>query len=251
MKPTECGDRPLFDAYAKNYDQALAKGLSVSGEDKEFFASERAKWLARCLARLQFRPKTALDFGCGTGSATPFLMALPGVESLTGLDVSSEGLRVAEQLYGSDRVRFQPTSQFTGRGQTDLAFCNGVFHHIPPRERDQAVRLLFSALRPEGLFAFWENNPWNPGTRYVMSRIPFDRDAITLTAPEAKRLLRDNGFQVLRTDFLFLFPHSLRVFRFVEPMVSRLPCGAQYQILARRAGAGKSAGKQSPNEFPK
>jgi SAM-dependent methyltransferase len=234
MKSTECADRPLFDAYAESYDDALAKGLAVSGEDKQFFACERAKWLERCLARLQFQPRTLLDFGCGTGSATPFLLALPGVESLTGLDVSAEGLRVAERLYGSDQVRFQLTTQFADRGQTDLAFCNGVFHHIPPHERDQALRLVFSALRPDGLFAFWENNPWNPGTRYVMSRIPFDRDAITLSAPQAKHLLRSNGFQILRTDFRFLFPHSLRFLRFVEPLVSRLPCGAQYQILARR-----------------
>lgn len=237
MKPPECGDRPLFDAYAQTYDQALAEGLAVSGEDKQFFAAERVKWLARCLAQLQFRPKNVLDFGCGTGSAAPFLLAVPGVESVTGLDVSAEGLRVAERLCGSDRVRFQLTSQFEARGQMDLAYCNGVFHHIAPSERDQAVQLVRNALRPDGLFAFWENNPWNPGTRYVMSRIPFDREAITLSPFEAKRLLRQNGFQVVRTDFLFLFPHALRFFRFVEPMVSRLPCGAQYQILARRAKA--------------
>jgi hypothetical protein len=52
------------------------------------------------------------------------------------------------------------------------------------------------SLRPGGLFAPWENNPWNPNTRYVMSRIPFDRDATTLSPPKAVGLLRQNGFQV-------------------------------------------------------
>ena len=87
------------------------------------------------------------------------------------------------------------------------------------------------ALKPGGLFAFWENNPWNPGTRYVMSRIPFDRDAITLTPPEAWRLLQGCGFEILRTDFLFVFPRFLGWLRRLEPRMSSLPCGAQYMVL--------------------
>lgn len=50
------------------------------------------------------------------------------------------------------------------------------------------VDLVRRSLRPGGVFAFWEINPWNPGTRHVMSRIPFDRDAIMLTPPEARWL---------------------------------------------------------------
>ena len=80
----------------------------------------------------------------------------------------------------------------------------------------------------------WENNPWNPGTRYVMSRIPFDLDAITLTAPEARCLLEAGGFEVIRTDFLFIFPRILSWFRGIEPLVSRLPIGGQYQLLCRK-----------------
>jgi hypothetical protein len=68
----------------------------------------------------------------------------------------------------------------------------------------------------------------------VMSRIPFDRDAQTITPPEGRRMLKAAGFQVLRTDFLFLFPHLLRWFRPLETLVTRLPFGAQYQILCRK-----------------
>ena len=109
-----------------------------------------------------------------------------------------------------------------------------MFHHILPHERTAAVDYIYRALRPGGLFAFWENNPWNPGTRYVMSRIPFDRDAITLTPPEARHLLRASGFEILRTDFLFIFPRMLNWLRCIEPFLARLPLGTQYQILCRR-----------------
>ena len=67
-----------------------------------------------------------------------------------------------------------------------------------------------------------------------MSRIPFDRDAVTLSSYEAQKMLKDGGFEVLRTDFLFIFPRCLRSFRGVEPMLSKLPFGAQYQILCRK-----------------
>jgi hypothetical protein len=74
-----------------------------------------------------------------------------------------------------------------------------------------------------------------------MSRIPFDRDAITLTPGEARGLVRANGFDVVRTDFLFIFPPILRWLRGLEPLVARLPLGAQFQILCRKPGAMRNA----------
>jgi hypothetical protein len=84
------------------------------------------------------------------------------------------------------------------------------------------------------VFAFWENNPWNPGTRWVMSRIPFDRDAIKVGARRAVRMLEAAGFTVLRTEYLFIFPHALRRLRALERPLARFPLGAQYQVLAQK-----------------
>jgi SAM-dependent methyltransferase len=231
-----------FDAYAAEYDAALAQGISISGEDKNYFARGRTAWLARCLAHLQERPRTAMDFGCGTGSSIPFLLNELMLESLLGVDTSVKSLAVAERLHGSSRVRFVPLAEHRPAGHLDLAFCNGVFHHIPLIDRSAAMHRVYSSLRPGGLFAFWENNPWNPGTRYVMSRIRFDRDAITLSSPAARRLLREGGFEIMRTDFLFLFPRYLSWLRSLEPRLTRLPLGAQYQILCR-----KPKGLQQPH----
>jgi SAM-dependent methyltransferase len=223
-----------FDEYASNYDAALAEGISVSGEGKEYFAKGRIQWLARCLDQMGERPANVMDYGCGTGSATPYFFESLRVRSLLGLDTSLESLKIATRNYGSEHTQFLPFSDYVPRGELDLVFCNGVFHHIPIDERHQAVDYLRRSLRPGGIFAFWENNPWNPGTRIVMKRIPFDRDAITLSAPEARRLLREGGFEVMRTDFLFIFPRVLRSLRPIEALVSRLPLGAQYQVLCRK-----------------
>ena len=62
----------------------------------------------------------------------------------------------------------------------------------------------------------------------------FDRDAVTFTAPYARRLLRTGGFEILRTDFLFIFPRILSWLRCIEPFSSRLPFGAQHQVLCRK-----------------
>lgn len=116
----------------------------------------------------------------------------------------------------------------------DLVYCNGVFHHISAGERPGAIEQVFKALKPGGLFALWENNPWNPVTRYAMSRVPFDRDAILVWPTQARRLLRSAGFEVLRTDFVFFFPAGLRKLRFLEPHLCKLPLGGQYLVLARK-----------------
>lgn len=223
-----------FDEYAANYDAALAEGVSVSGEDKSYFAAGRVAYLEGCLAKLNVRPGAVMDFGCGTGSGAPFLGAMRGIDALVGVDVSEKSVEIARRLHARNGVRFEVTTTFRPEGRLDLAFCNGVFHHIPLGDRLGAVRYVADSLRPGGLFALWENNPWNPGARLVMSRIPFDRDAIMLSAIEARRLLREAGFEILRTDFLFVFPRALRFLRPLEPLIARAPLGAQYQVLGRK-----------------
>lgn len=226
--------KPHFDEYATDYDSALAQGISVSGESKDYFAQGRVEWLASRLNEIGRRPASVLDFGCGTGTNVPFLLHLDGITSLLGVDLSTSSLEVARRTTPDVRANFSELDRFRPEGNHDLVFTNGVFHHIPPPERDDAINYIYRALRPGGLFAFWENNPWNPGTRYVMSRIPFDRDAITLSAFEAQRLARKGGFRVLRTDFLFIFPRALGWLRKLEPHLSMLPFGAQYQVLCEK-----------------
>ncbi|MFZ3375557.1 MAG: class I SAM-dependent methyltransferase [Chthoniobacterales bacterium] len=223
-----------FDTYAAEYDAALAQGISISGEDKNYFARGRVAWLARCLSHLKERPRTVMDFGCGTGSSIPFLLNKLMADSLLAVDISVESLAVAKRLNASPRVQFVSLAKQQPAERIDLAFCNGVFHHIPVVDRLTAMKRVYSSLCPGGLFAFWENNPWNPGTRYVMSRIPFDREAIALSPPAARHLLREGGFEVMHTDFLFFFPRWLSWLRSLEPRLTRLPLGAQYQILCRK-----------------
>ena len=221
-----------FDGFADKYDQALQNGLDLSGERKDFFAHGRVNILARLLGTRPF-PRI-LDYGCGTGSATPYLLSLPGVTSLAGVDISDKSLDRARATWNQPHVEFHNLSTLSQLGSFDLVFCNGVFHHIPISERSEAVSQIYRALKPNGLFAFWENNPWNLGTRWVMSRIPFDRDAIMLWPRGARRLLSHAGIEIILTHFAFIFPKPLGFLRFAEWPLRKLPFGAQYLIVGQK-----------------
>jgi predicted TPR repeat methyltransferase len=226
---------PYFDDYSENYDAALAESLAVTGEDKDFFARGRVSWVSKCLKDLQVRALDAMDFGCGIGSTTPHLLHILKADSVLGVDVSRRCLELAEQKWGCAQIKFASLDEYQPSGKLDLVYTSGVFHHIPKDRRLQAFDLVLRALRPGGLFAFWENNPLNPGTRYVMSQCEFDKDAMPLTPFLARRLLKASGFEVVQTDYLFFFPRQLRWFRSLEPALSRIPFGGQYQVLCRKS----------------
>src|SRR5262249_36635045 len=154
--------------------------------------------------------------------------------SVVGTDSAPRALDVARQAYGSERARFRLFDHYPPHASLDLVYCHGVFHHLLPHARVAAVAYVWQAIRPGGLWAFWEHNPWHLGTRSVMHRRPCDRDAIPLTPPEAQRLLLAGGFEILRTDFWLLFPRRLQWLRGLEARLARWPLGAQYQVLCRR-----------------
>jgi predicted TPR repeat methyltransferase len=221
-----------FDAYAHNYAEVLAQGLALSGENSSFYLQRRAAWLRDCLNELNVRPDSCLDFGCGCGDSAPELLTTLGLSTLTGVDASASQIKVARARHAALKASFWNVDEFAPAGTFDLAYTNGVFHHIETKERVRWVQYINACLKPGAYFALWENNPWNPGTRYVMSRIPFDRTAIPLPFPEARSVVKDCGFRIIHTTFLFLFPRVLALFRRLEPLVARLPLGGQYQILS-------------------
>jgi SAM-dependent methyltransferase len=231
-RETISADVSVFDAVAASYEAALDKGLRLSGEGPDYFARRRIEWTARLLG--SERVASVLDFGCGVGLAVPRIAESFQPETVWGFDPSVAAVERARRDRGDARFRFTANDDELPAGEFDLAYCNGVFHHIPPEHRTAALATVRRCLRPGGWFALWENNPWNPGTRWVMSRIPFDRDAVTLSPVKARRMLRTGGFRVQRTDAWFLFPHLLRWLRPLESLVHSLPLGGQYLVLGRK-----------------
>lgn len=224
-----------FDEFRGSYDEALQRGLSLSGESKEFFADGRLMWLRRYLDSHGRKAGSVLDYGCGTGYATVAAERFLGATLVVGVDESEGLLADARSRPSEAAVSFLHVRELEPVPAFDAAFCNGVFHHIAPPDRPAAIEYVRARVRPGGLFALFENNPWNPGTRLVMKRVPFDRDAIPLSSLETRRLLTAGGFRILKTVYLFYFPRWLAPLRSLEKFLTKLPLGAQYCVVAARS----------------
>lgn len=224
----------LFDL-SEEYDSMLNQGLALSGESKMYFIDGRLKDIR---AQLKNEPpmRRILDFGCGIGDATAALLRyFPEAEEIVGTDLSGEALEFARKKHPSEKLKFIHLNELNHSGHFDLCYVNGVFHHIEPENRPEAVNKILQSLRAGGLLALCENNPLNPGTQIIMSRIPFDRAAQKITWYNCKKMIRDAGFsKVLQTRFLFYFPRALSFLRPLEAWLVHLPLGGQYYVLARK-----------------
>ena len=123
-----------FDAYATQYEAALNEGLSVSGEGPEYFAQRRIDWTAKIVDAPSGKLASVLDFGCGVGIATPMIQLRMNPGSIWGFDPSSAAIVRAKQEYGNASVHFTHSSEAIPQNHFELAYCNGVFHHIMPED---------------------------------------------------------------------------------------------------------------------
>lgn len=242
---------PSFDAYARTYEGALDRGLSLTGESRDYYARRRVEIMRDACTRLSLRAGTVCDYGCGTGDTLPVLRDMIGPRRLVGLDPSTASLTEARRRHADCPAEWlTPDDPATAAltNTIDAVYCNGVFHHIPLSERLAAARHILRLLRPGGCWFFWENNPFNPGTLWVMARIPFDRDAITLRPGEARRLGEAAGGHWRGTSFHFYFPRALRACRGAERWLHRFPFGGQYLVVLQKSperAMANSAGDQS------
>lgn len=225
-----------FDAAAGDYAQQLQQGIGLSGESAAYFVEGRVAFLQQFLDnRMPLHGLNVLDFGCGVGNACGVLRERLNARQIVGLDPSAESLTIAESRYPSTGYKWTHEGNDIEPGSLDVVYTSGVFHHIEPAHRAAEIAKIFTWLKPGGYFALFENNPWNPGTKWVMSRIPFDRDARCLSICESRGRLKQAGFQLETTRSLFYFPRLLSWLRPLENgPLAVLPLGAQYVVLAKR-----------------
>jgi len=227
-------DNPEFDKFARGYEALIKPYLKIAGASREYFAEARVNWLSSLLREQGFSANRVMDFGCGTGMSLPLLQDTLRADEVIGIDPSKESLEVARELVGARPVRLGTADEIQPEQKVDLAFCNGVFHHIPLAERASAIDYIHRCLRPGGYFALWENNPWNPIQYLCMSFSEIDKNAIPIQPTEARRLVDTGNLRVMRTDYLFFFPGYFGWLRPVERRLIKLPVGAQYQVLSRK-----------------
>jgi SAM-dependent methyltransferase len=225
-----------FDKFAEEYLATHKTNLAVTGESPDYFARYKVVEVARRLRALRVAPRRVLDFGCGIGNSAPHLReAFPQAE-ITAVDVSEKSLAVARQRFpgAAEFVAYDPNGAPPApAGGYDLIFSACVFHHIEATEHVGIFRRLRERLASDGVVAIFEHNPVNPVSRYIVATCPFDENAVLIPAGELARRQREAGFGRVQVTYTGFFPGPLKALRPVEPLIGRLPVGAQYYTLAR------------------
>ena len=109
------------------------------------------------------RPRTAVDLACGTGSVA-VLLARQGLR-VTGVDLSEDMLTVAwekaQDLPQPPQFICQPLQKLSLPRGVDLAVCalDSLDYITDPRECAEAIRRVYKALNPGGIFIFDVNTP--------------------------------------------------------------------------------------------
>jgi len=221
-----------FDQFAADYKQVLDKNVALSGEDSEYFAEYKARYLARRLSP-DFTGKI-LDFGCGVGLLSRSLKKNMPAAKLDGYDISCASLSCIERELTSEGTF---TNDLLQLGEDyDLIVIANVLHHVPVAERSATIQALAGRLVAGGRLAVFEHNPVNPATRWAVKQCAFDTDAVLLPMRETVAHLESAQVRVVRQDYIVFMPRVLAWFRRFEPWLAGVPLGAQYALLGEKRG---------------
>ncbi len=230
-----------FDAYASDYRERIERIVGFSGRSHQFFVETKVNHLLETLTSLGAVPKQMrmLDLGCGTGETDSLLV--PHVGELHGLDISAASIAIAGQRPENASVRYAtyPGGQLPYENDTfDAVFAITVLHHVPRGDWTRFFQEMTRVIKPGGFVILYEHNPFNPLTRWVVSRCEFDREAVLLSARTAQGLYRTAGLRIEQVAHLLLFPWQGAWLRRVERALQNLPLGAQYTVIGRKPAVG-------------
>ena len=217
---------PDFSKYAKSYDTHLEASLSGRGEDLGFFAQYKVELAARRLANA--RVQSVLDFGCGPGRGLPFIARQFPQAEIWAFD-PSEACAV-EALRQLPSAKVVSRSEDVPMGHFDCLFLCNVLHHIQKSARVAVLRRCRDALSASGSLFVFEHNPFNPLTRLVFERCPFDRDAEMLRLSATCLAGAEAGLRVIGAGYCLFVPSAFGGIYRLEDFLGWLPLGAQYYV---------------------
>ena len=145
-----------MDAY-----KALAVSYDRLTSDVDYDAT--VKFYRQILNAEKVHPRTAADLACGTGSVTAILAKM-GIQTI-GVDMSEDMLTVAQQktMELTPRPFFscQRLERLWLPRAVDLAVCalDSLDYITEPEKCREAIRRVYKALNPGGIFIFDVNTP--------------------------------------------------------------------------------------------
>jgi ubiquinone/menaquinone biosynthesis C-methylase UbiE len=224
-----------FDRHAATYASAVNDSIAFSGLKVDTFVQAKLFHLRRLLKQNRIMPgDRVVDVGCGVGTyETSLVQDWPNI---SGIDVSEES--IAQARRGCPGVNF---SSFDGKqmpfesGSIAAAFAICVWHHVPVEDWSLFLKEILRILRPGGIVAVFEHNPWNPLTRWAVERCVFDKDAVLLSMPQARRRLTGAGFTLKQSEYILSIPATTGIAGTIDRWLGSVPIGAQYLVVGAKS----------------
>jgi SAM-dependent methyltransferase len=234
--------KPVFDQYAQNYDEGHTKAVAMSGFTPDYFHEYKLKEMVSYLKKegLANKPLKLLDFGCGIGRSVEYIRKYLPKLSIYGIDVSEGEIKVA--IKNNKKVKNVKFASFDGehipfKEKFDIIFIANVFHHIRRDKHDRVIKNISKSLANDGHLFIFELNPLNPLTMLVAIRndYRFDKNANLLNPYYAGNMLHKAGFIKNKVRFTIFIPRFLSPLLPLEKYLYRLPIGAHYYYVAKKA----------------
>lgn len=134
-----------WDEFADGWDDAVGTQIYAEGAYRSLLDTLDARRLTPAGMRV-------LDFGCGTGLLTEFLVGR--VASVDGVDTSPEMRRVFSSKTDARGWKDVEVHAEVPDGEFDLIVCSSVLAFVD--DYAGAVRRLAGSLAPGGLFVQWD-----------------------------------------------------------------------------------------------
>lgn len=225
-----------FDHYAGDgeYQAAIDRGIAFAGVEHHVFLQAKANVLLRLAATVGNPARLSmLDVGCGVGAFARHL--IDHVGDLHGIDIADEcAARAARDVPAGTFAGYDGRRIPYDDRRFDVAYAVCVFHHVDPADRQPLVAEMARVVRPGGVAAIFEHNPWNPLTRLVVSRIPFDDGVELLPLRESRTLLQQAGLAAVRGRYMLFAPSASSAVQRGERALGWLPVGAQHVAYGYR-----------------
>lgn len=223
-----------FDRLAPDYKELLKDPVrDYFAPGSEFFLTRKIDMLLEFAASagIDTQRLAWLDVGCGKGellrAAHPHFGRALGCDVSLGMISECRGLEVVHQP-DPLRLPFEDSS-------VDWATAVCILHHISAHERTPLIADICRVLRPGGILAIIEHNPFNPAVQLITRRTPVDENARLLTARTARSLMGRALMDTIATRYFLYVPQRMHSWAArMERALGRVPLGGQYVVFARK-----------------
>lgn len=202
-------------------DDALRRtSVALAGEGLEYFAEYKLRISRKILGKGFALP--ILDYGCGAGDLTRLLAQ--EFDVVHGYDPSARAIELAKKR--APRAELFDDPMALPKQHYGAVILSGVIRSVPPENRPGLMRNVSQLLAHRGKAILFEHNSLHPVMRRLVRDIE-GPEAIMPPVWELRRLLKDAGLVRRKLEYIVFFPRALSLLRPLEPLLRRIPAGAQ------------------------